>query len=137
MKKWMLLFILASLYLFDCSIGEAADWKFVGKSGDGNRSVFIDKESIRPISGNLIKAAVKLEYNRGKGVGGFRHKKIVSHAIGDEEFDCRERRTKTLQVTVHFTDGDTANGDTISWKFVIPQSILETIYDYVCTNGKK
>ncbi len=52
-----------------------------------------------------------------------------------EEFDCSQRRSRTLAFTAYFYDGhpESENLDS-SWQFVPPETVWDTVLNYVCSH---
>jgi hypothetical protein len=115
------------------SSGEAADWKLITESEDGNTSLLVDEESIQPLSSGTMRAWLKLVNKKPQDV----ESKHISSYLDYREFDCAERRARSLKSIYYFTDGTNDSSGEDEWLYVTPDTIQAGIYDYVCKKSRK
>jgi hypothetical protein len=92
--------------------------------------VFIDNESIKHISKNIVRARVK--YFPHTVMEPFRSK-YLSYYLSYYEFDCDEKRAMVLQTTFYFK-GYTSEQDDREhpWSSVAPDTVESALFEYVC-----
>lgn len=127
---WLILVSLSVLY---CSAGEAADWKSITESEDGNTSLLVDEESIQPSPDGVIRAWLKLVNKKPHDV----ESRLISSYLDYREFNCAERRARSLKTIYYYTDGTNDSSGEDEWLYVTPDTIQDGIYDYVCRKNKK
>ena len=133
MRYLLISFILVSLSVIYCSAGEAATWKPITESEDGNTSLFIDEESVQPSSSGVMRAWLKLVNKKPQDV----ESKLISSYLDYREFNCTERRARSLKTIYYYTDGTNDSSGEDQWLYVTPDTIQDGIYDYVCNKSKK
>ena len=133
MRYLLVSFILVGLSVIYCSAGGAANWKSITESEDGNVSLFVDEESIQGSSSGAIKAWLKLVNKKPQDV----ESKLVSSYLDYREFNCTERRARSLKTIYYYTDGTNESSGEDEWLYVTPDTIQDGIYDYVCNKSKK
>jgi hypothetical protein len=115
----------------------AADWKYLVETQE--EVVSYDGESITHPSGNLVRVRVKTVFSK-KGIHthvkefGERFESL-SHITDLLEFNCGEKKTRILRTTLYSKDGTILVSDTSSeleWRFILPDSLGETLYKEVC-----
>jgi hypothetical protein len=133
MRYLVMSFILVSLFLICLSAAEAADWKLISESEDGNMSLSVDEESIQVSSNGLMRAWLKLANKEPEHV----ESKRISSYLDYREFNCAERRARSLKTIYYYTDGTNESSDEDQWLYVTPDSVQDGIYGYVCKKVKK
>jgi hypothetical protein len=133
MKKLVVSSILVSLSIIYFSAGEAANWKSITESEDGNTSLFVDEESIQLSSNGVMRAWLKLVNKKPQDV----ESKFISSYLDYREFNCAERRARSLKTIYYYTDGTNESSGEDEWLYVTPDTIQDGIYDYVCKKSKK
>ena len=100
----------------------AADWVIVGGSDVGTK--YVDRTSIRQV-GSYKQAWARNDYRDQSDQ--YERMQVLDH------YDCAGRRTRTLQISVYFRNGqtDSAQGGRV-WDYVTPGSIDEFAFEYVC-----
>ena len=127
--------ILLSIGFFLLSASaEGANWKLITTDEEDNTSIHIDTESIRHISKTVVRAWVKILFEKPKP---FDSKEKVE-SLGYEEHDCSETKKSILQVTNRYSDGTsaTATNPAKEWRYIIPETIESAIHNYLCKKGK-
>lgn len=133
MKKGASVITLLTIGLLCLSnLSEGANWKLVGRSKDGNKSVSIDNDSIRQVSDNIVTACQKSSYVKPKVSDAF--KKTITEVLICRQWDCEEEKYNDLQMTFHFIDGTekTEKYEYALWHFIKQDSLEHDLYDYVC-----
>jgi hypothetical protein len=132
MRHALMLCILAGLSVIYFSAGEAANWKPITESEDGNTSLFVDEESIQSSSG-VMRAWLKMVNKKPHDV----ECNLISSYLDYREFDCAERRARSLKTIYYYTDGTNDSTGEDEWLYVTPDTIQAGVYDYVCRKSKK
>jgi len=132
MRYVLMLLTLASLGVLYLSAGEAADWKSITESEDGNTSLFVDDESIQSSSG-VVKAWLKLVNKKPQDI----ESRLISSYLDYREFNCAERRARSLKTIYYYTDGTNESSGEDEWLYITPDTIQDGVYDYLCKKGKK
>lgn len=103
----------------------ASDWVLVTATANLD-AFFIDRESIRTQPNGYKRAWERNIYAEPENMG-------ITSAELLEEYDCRERRRRTIH-RIYFKGEDaTTNGPgTQGWMYVRPDSIGEHLLEYVC-----
>ena len=125
--------------LLTSGAAQASDWVSVGKANKngGEAEFFVDNSSIRA-TGALRRAWTKMVFGpnamRGEGKDA---KKWVSNTVIRIAFDCKEETSRSEAVTVYFTDGtnstDPAAIFPTAWEPVVPDTILSTVMQFICS----
>ena len=134
--KTQSILILALILFLIPTIAEGADLAYTGKA-QGNVQ-YIDKESIRNTSKNTFRAWTKLDLGTPKlweSSGG--SSKLIEQILAYQEFDCAEWKVRNIKLIHYYTDGshDKFEGFNI-WNYVIPDTLVDTVFQYLCKNGK-
>ena len=62
--------------------------------------------------------------------------RTIDYSLDLEEFDCSERRKRTLTYTTYFDDGQAVrvppNEKDSVWQFVIPETAWDSVLNYIC-----
>lgn len=125
MKKTFLIFT-AFIFLLIPTISEGGKWVFISESGKGNK-FYVDAISRKKISKNIGRAWVKTEYKQP-------NKNNISYQVAYKEHDCKERKSRDLQI-VKFSNKGEKYGftyDDSKWIFVIPASAFAIVHNFVC-----
>ena len=123
-------FILATL-LAVCSSGAAAEW--VGIGGDDSITFYADPASIRQ-AGNMVRMWNLVDYKTAQQ---WRDGKRYMSAKGEQEYDCKEPRTRTLYSFWHAVNmglGDVIFSDleVEKWEPVASRSLGEILWKIAC-----
>lgn len=118
------LFIIIFCILFPI-IAEGADWVKVNESEGGSGSV--DISTIKQTAPNQYRAWYKIELINNESLKEAR--KLAS-------FDCVKKRLKDLQSTYYLINGKTSTDGEKEWKYVLPESNVEYVLNFVCTYKK-
>lgn len=124
--------------------GWAVDWEVYGKGKGGGALYYYDPQSIKRVSKDIIRVWHKTTYTETTYteksmqdvIKGFEFEpKEVSCSIALFEYDCSEKKVRTLSLTTYTKAGDaidTISYDSPSWNFVIPDSVGEFLFNIVC-----
>lgn len=128
----MALFIPCLLFL--SNMAEGADWKFVGKSADGNVSVSVDTDSIKWVSEDIVRSCQKFSYAKPKLLN--TAQKPISEVVAYREWNCSEETYNDLKVTFYYADGakETENYKYALWHQIKQNSPEDDLHDYVCNH---
>jgi hypothetical protein len=109
------------------------DWKFVGKSADGNVSMSVDINSIKWVSEDIVRCCQEFSYVRPKLLNA--SQKPVRKVVAYRDWNCGEETYNDLKVTFYYADGtkDTENYKYALWHQIKQNSPEEDLHDYVCT----
>ena len=132
--KWLFQFLLGFL-LLGYSETWGADWKYFGQTQLA--SYFYDDESIIHEE-NIVRVWLKAVYSEEgrldevKKLGGEYWN--LTDSIALEEIYCKDRRHRVLMLIVYFMEGQAIISDIRRKErgFMIPGSILESLYKGVC-----
>ena len=133
MRYLLISCVLASALVICCPAGEAADWKLITESEDGNVSLFVDEASVQLSSNGFIRAWLKLANKQPQNVGPH----LVSSYLDYREFDCAGKRARSLKTIYYYTDGTNESTDEDEWLYVTPDSIQDGIHGYICRKVRK
>ena len=135
-KLHVMLFIIGFTILGNVEVW-GTDWEYVERTDE--QVVSYDTESITRPSKDTVTVSVSTVFSE-KGIN--RHVKEfgerygnLSHVKDLLEFNCVEKKTRILQTTLYSKDGNILVSDTSSeleWRFIIPDSLGETLYKKVC-----
>lgn len=114
------------------SFGAQAEWTKVTESTDGNTH-YLDFATIKKTQ-HGYRVWVMQDYQT-KGKNG------DLSAAGLQEFDCKDERSRVLQVRYfygHIGEGgiSSSEDDLTQWSYPMPGSIAETLLKAVCRAGK-
>ncbi|CWM48909.1 Uncharacterised protein [Neisseria meningitidis] len=103
----------------------AADWVQVGIDSDNN-TTFGDADSRTD-----DRAWFEIRYAKPEKIG---DGKFYNKIKKLEEMDCSGKRSRTLTATGYFESGNSSETDTYyaEWSYVIPDTIGEAEYEFVC-----
>ena len=135
-KSGVIIFIIGLIIFWNVEVwGE--DWKYLEQTE--GEVVSYDTESITRPSKDTVRVSVKTVFPE-KGIKmhvkefGERYKSL-SHVKDLLEFNCVEKKTRILRSTLYSNEGNILASDTSSeleWRFIIPDSLGETLYKEVC-----
>ena len=124
MKKVLCLAVFA-LWLATPAV--AADWVWVGTGNDSNAAMFGDADSRTDNRAWFEQRYVKPQkHDNGK---------FFNVIKGLEEMDCSGKRHRTLTLTWYSKSGNSISSYTPSyaeWDYVIPGTVGESMYKFVC-----
>ncbi|HSB51107.1 MAG TPA: surface-adhesin E family protein [Dissulfurispiraceae bacterium] len=111
------------------SVAESSAWVMVTRSNGGNDIHFVDRESVRHTSKNIVSATSKIE----KEVPERYDTRHLKRLVGREEWDCQEKMGRSLSLTMYFTDGTRATEDApTGWNTIVQGTVEATIWDFLC-----
>ncbi len=119
------------------SVGYGADWKLIGTSWETD--YYYDPQSVQLLSKDIVRVWMKKSYGEKrvqeyiKGIGP--EFKELSYDESLIEFDCSENKNRLLTFSYYNQDGgviSTFTPDPSSWNFIVPDSILEALFNIVC-----
>ena len=148
MRIISLLTVLISFSIVISSVAEGADWKYYGRTEWGDS--YYDRQSIKKISQDILEVwtkevvtskkqkdfMIKSRQNYELSPRGFRD---YAMELSLKEFNCSTEEMRYLAVV----DYNAANKiiDSVDftgkWRQVIPDSIVEDLYNIVCKSKKK
>jgi Surface-adhesin protein E len=134
MKKLICIIMLILIPLISFNFASGADWILIGKSKDGNKSVFVDKESILQISEGIVTSCQKYVYV--KPILFDQVKKPVTEVIVKQEWNCDEEKYNNLKLTLLYIDSkrETETYAEALWHYVEPDTLEDDVCDYVCNH---
>jgi hypothetical protein len=131
--------ILTTMFLMLLSsAGYGADWKLIGTSWETD--YYYDPQSIQLLSKDIVRVWMKKIYAEKsvqeyiKGIGPEFKELSYDHSL--IEFNCSEKKNRLLTFTYYNRDGgviSTFTSDSSSWNFIVPNSILEALFNIVCS----
>lgn len=103
----------------------AADWALVLRDASG-QIFFVDRDSIRTMSNGYKRAWMRLVYAKPSRWGNTSSKNLI-------EFDCRERRLRSLQKNL-FRGREVTRTDSeiTEWLYADPEGDPEALLNFVC-----
>ena len=126
MKKTFLILI-AFIFLLVSAVAEGAEWHYIGETVKSGAKFYIDVDSIKRSSKNLVRVWIKQKERQPE-------KDNVTYALHYKEFDCKEKRARFLASTLYYKDGSTfsSNYKIGDWKFISLDSVFESELNVVC-----
>jgi hypothetical protein len=127
----MALSVICLLFLANPAVG--TDWRFVGKSADGNVSVSVDVDSIKWVSEDIVRCFQKFSYAKPKLLN--TSQKPVTKVIAYRDWNCGEETYNDLKVIFYYSDG-TKGAETYKyalWHQIKQNSPEDDLHEYVCT----
>jgi hypothetical protein len=122
-----LVLMLTTLFGLMSVIAQADDWILVDKTAKGN-TFYIRAGSVQEI-GDSRRAWVMTDY--GSPLEGGDHSSVAL-----QEFDCKGKRTRFLQLTVfskpRAQDARESFTEPGEWNYIIPDSVMESLMILVC-----
>jgi hypothetical protein len=129
--RWnCLIFVIAIMLLPVAGVAEAANWGFISEYED--TSIYIDNETVKHISENVIDAQYKVVYKEPSWI----RSKAVTYYLLTQENDCSGRKYKVSKVTVYFDDGTSNTYDTKEEHDVRSDTFQSAIYEFLCKKKK-
>ena len=124
--------LIPMLLLVGVSTNVLAKWTGIGKSPDGDTTIYIDFTTIRK-HGDLVKMWHLYDFQTTKTASGIRY----FSSKGQEEYDCKEEQSRALAFSMFFDKmGDgVANYSGVvdsNWNPVSPGSIDEKLFKIAC-----
>jgi len=119
------------------SVGYGADWKLIGTSWETD--YYYDPQSEQVLSKDIVQVWIKKIYGEKKvkefikGIGP--EFKELSYDNSLIEFNCSEKKSRLLTFSYYRKDGGLITSftpDSSSWNFIVPNSILEALFNIVC-----
>jgi hypothetical protein len=132
MKKLIYIMMSILILLPSLNFANGADWVLIGKSKDGNKYLFIDHESVRQKTENVVTSCAKYSYVNP--ILFDQIKKPVIEIVADQEWDCDEEKYNNLQLTFYHTDGtnETETYKEPLWHYVRPDTLESDFCEYLC-----
>ena len=132
--------ILAGLgfIIFFAIEAQAVDWVFYGTSEENGNSHYYDPQSVKRVSKDVVRVWGKSSYSE-KGAQDVIKKdgskyNGLSYIIFWVEYDCSEKKSYNLSVTLYNQDGgviESSNNDS-SWESIVPGAVSEALFNIVC-----
>ena len=126
-KSYIILFfqfVLLILFVCQNSYAQERVWTFVGTDEKEKMLAYVDANAEKRSNGNLFvwEKVVRADTN---------------YAIGLVEWDCREKRSRTIQQTLYDRYGEPLDiAKNYDWIYVIDGTLGASIYRIVCRNSK-
>jgi hypothetical protein len=98
----------------------AADWVLVTSTDTGDR--YVDRTSIKQV-GPYKRAWDKIVWNNDPK---YKETAVLT------EYDCAGGRSREIQLTVYYQNGENISGDGDDWKYVTPDTNFEAMLNYIC-----
>ena len=122
---------LLTMLLGIVSSSAAAEWVELG--GNETATTYADPATIRK-TGDMVKMWHLLDYTKPRGIEGL--KPHMSIRVQDE-YDCRQERTRTLAISLY--SGNMGKGEVLgtstdpgTWRPVAPDTLVETLREFAC-----
>ncbi len=128
MKNLLIMSLLACAFLYS-GTAFAANWVRMGTSDDGNATLYVDKESVTGISGNVVSAWTKFLFEKPETF----ESKPFSQMLVHIEYDCSEKKARMIELTFNYSDGsqETFNLEK-EWSPVKAGTLQDESYLYLC-----
>lgn len=125
------------------STAVSANWKYAA-SGEDNYDFYIDTTSIKK-SNSLVRVWIKVQkvtedsqtqpesYLEAE-VNRLSRETQIQTSRGFIEYNCKSRQSRILSTKTLLASNKTVSYDypNNSWKHIVPDSVIESIYDRVC-----
>lgn len=121
------------LVAFMASTLAQAEWVKLASASEGEVTVYVDPASIKR-EGNVVEFSALFDYVTVRTLSGA----PFQSATMQEEIDCAGKQSRTLAVSSYsepMAGGhivSTATGGHVPWTPIVPESIVSTIYKFVC-----
>jgi hypothetical protein len=126
MRKFIFWVAIAGLLFVSC-ISKETQWVLI-KDGP-SLSLFIERSSIKQVSGDLVRVWVTFAFKEPKE----NNSKSIQKALSYDEIDCAKRTLQVIKVTFYFTDGTTQSlSEKLAVTGINPGSPGEFEYNYLC-----
>ncbi len=106
-------------------IANGADWKFIARERSGDVDVFVDRESIERVPGDVVRARIRYRYSKPKRFDS----KYIKELVVYNEYNCDQRKCKILWSEGHFTDGTQETDSSEREGHILPD---DETYKYLC-----
>lgn len=113
------------------SSSAVAGWIEVG--GNETTTIYADPATIR-MAGNMVKMWHLIDYTEARGIAGL---KPYLSAKAQDEYDCKQERTRTLSISLH--SGNMGEDEVLGtstdpgkWRPVSPDTLVETLWEFAC-----
>ena len=138
-KNRVILAVVGFIIFFFGLEGWAANWKYTVMNVFED-VVFIDMASLTQPSDNIVRVWIKLVYSQKGAVEAVEETrkqkcKDVNYTLNLMEYDCREKRSRTLSEHCFSKDDSILDSQTYSnplWESVIQDSIWTCVLKAVC-----
>lgn len=135
-KSGVTLTVIGYIVFFFCMEGWGADWKFIGIDVQGTLKE-INMASISHRPNNIVRVweqttFSEIDVNKFVKKLGSKYKDLA-YAIALYEYDCAERKTRSLSSTF-YSLGEVISSESSSegWSFIVPDSVAEAVFKEVC-----
>jgi hypothetical protein len=126
MRKFIFTVAIAGLLFVSCRSKET-QWVLI--KDDPSLNLFIEKNSIKQVSGGLVRAWVTFAFKEPKKT----KSKSIRKALSYDEIDCAKRTLQIMRVTFYFTDGTSQSlSEKLAVNGIKPGSPGEFEYNYLC-----
>lgn len=97
-------------------------WQFIGMARDS--TIFFVDRTVTKNSSGTVQAWEKIIYSN------------ESYVIGLNEWKCSEKMKRVIQTITYYPNGDYQSRSLVPlpWRYVVPKSVEEQIYNLVCRN---
>lgn len=110
-------------------VAHGAMWVLVTRSNGGNDFHYVDHENVQWRSRHVVSAASKIEKEMPEAYG----TRFLKRMTGVEEWHCSEKKSRSLSLTMHFTDGTRLSDyPPTEWNTIMPQTVEEAIWEFLC-----
>jgi hypothetical protein len=121
--------LLLSIMIFASSlifgVAEGADWTLITKGQSDDIDVFVDQESVKRISDNVVRAWIKYKYSNPRHFDS----KYIKELVVYNEYYCTERKYKILQSEGYFTNGTRETDSSERQGYILPD---DAAHKYLC-----
>jgi hypothetical protein len=143
MKRSLLLLVSIGFILTGAK-AQGQEWVLIPQEKEKNFELLVDKLSIKQLPESIVSARIRFEYkkpyygDRAYDCRKCSHVKEISHTIILEEFDCKAKKLRMLELTEYYVDKTpyTEIGAE-AWKQPLPKGIDEILINYICTQRKE
>jgi hypothetical protein len=108
------------------------DWKFINQSESGT-IMYYNVKLLKHGTKDIVQVRTKTvpDEKMKKGLGGDR----VSHAVSQVEVNCKDRKIRTIHLTIYSTDGSELDSwDVVqSWEVTEPDTVNDLLLKEVCS----
>ena len=138
MRRKTTLFAVFGFIIFFAIEAQAADWVYYATGSADGCSFYYDPQSIKRVSEDIVQVWEKKVFTEKDA------KKAINE-LGPEfkelsfdkclkEFNCNEKKSRTLSVIYYNKDGGVIESvsSASSWDFVVPDSGVEALFNIVC-----
>ena len=109
----------------------ASNWTEITGTGEETK-YFLDKDSIRHLASGLVRVWSQIKYKHSDEADP--EKEIIQYL----EFDCNKKKARVLQKDIYYSNGEyDYSGESFTWQYITPDTLLETTFDYLCNRKIK